>query len=708
MKRLFLVLSLALSSFFFITAARADVLYLNEGEEHIGQLESVASGAVTFREVDGTIKTFPPAEVAHVLFSRIRPGDEISTVASITDPLVRNILASAPEAAEFPDNDYVTLLNRRRVVFHADGSASYEKRRLVKVLKEPGLDLANQSMFFAADREKLDLVFAHTYGADGRVHHLTDDALSEEGIFSTMPEYDRLKKLKFALKKVDLGSVIDVCHRIETSKIDALRPYLIDTTYGWQEPFLLEEFVLEVPPQLEIVIEQLQWTATNTPRFSETRTASGNRLLTWSYSDRKGFIPEQNMSSRGRIFPRLLVTMKLPWSDISRQFKAALDKAAPSPSRLQAFLAEAGVASSTVPAMQVRSLYEAILRRIRVVDINCYDYPGYDAPSAESTLQKRYGSPFARAVLMYHALRALGIPAEIGLASSWKDTTFTEKLGSLGAASDAVLRVHIDESDLFISFDSDYLPLGHLTPEFQGANAAFLVGERFQFTVLPEGGPALNRTEQQIFVKLAEDGSMEVSDLRRFRGPFETGMRGMRSAKAKDRQNYAERLVKRVHPKARLSSFALSDLNDLNAPVVLTLQYKIPDAALRVSDQLLAFRNLWINYDASNASLATRSYPMDYFSSSEVTNSVVIQLPEGFDWVPWNRPFSYACPFLEFSSNLNQTGRLLIYADRYCVTRKTFRPGSEYAHFRSSLSLMADLDNQWLVLEKGAVASGSR
>ncbi|HNV71600.1 MAG TPA: DUF3857 domain-containing protein, partial [Candidatus Ozemobacteraceae bacterium] len=228
MKRLAILFALCL----LVVPVVADVLYLNEGEEHVGRLLEIAGGKIRFQEPGGAEKAFNASEVTHVLLSQIREGDEISQVASLTEPMLVQLLASAPQATDFPDSDFITLYRLRDFTFHPDGRVSFMRRRIVKVLKEPGLDEANHSLYYFRDREKLDLDFAHTYNPDGRIYHLTDDALSEETLYPNLPEYDFLNKVKFAMKKVDLGSVVDIKHRVETRDVGPLNPYIIDTVFG--------------------------------------------------------------------------------------------------------------------------------------------------------------------------------------------------------------------------------------------------------------------------------------------------------------------------------------------------------------------------------------------------------------------------------------------------------------------------------------------
>ena len=75
MKKLLLIISFICA----VNAANADVLFLNEGEEHIGNLIAIDGNNISFQNLNATdSQTFNIKDVAHILISKNRTGDEIS------------------------------------------------------------------------------------------------------------------------------------------------------------------------------------------------------------------------------------------------------------------------------------------------------------------------------------------------------------------------------------------------------------------------------------------------------------------------------------------------------------------------------------------------------------------------------------------------------------------------------------------------------
>ena len=154
MKKLLITLILALAVTF---AASADVLYLNEGEEIVGRLKEITDGKITFEELNHGLREFKEAEVAHILISKVRKGDEIENVASITEPVASGILKTLPDPALFQNADYVTLYRLNDLEYVSENKLVIRTREIIQILKEPGLEMANQSFYYYTDREACEL-----------------------------------------------------------------------------------------------------------------------------------------------------------------------------------------------------------------------------------------------------------------------------------------------------------------------------------------------------------------------------------------------------------------------------------------------------------------------------------------------------------------------------------------------------------------------
>ena len=147
MKKHALLLMITVVLCTFVPAA-ADILYLNEGEEHTGKLLTIDRDTVTFDELGSGVLKLPAASVTNVLLSTLRKGDEIQTIASLTDPVAIGVLSDLPSPASYPNSDFVTLFRQRRFTVRPDGSFDLERREIVQILKEPGLGKADQAAFY--------------------------------------------------------------------------------------------------------------------------------------------------------------------------------------------------------------------------------------------------------------------------------------------------------------------------------------------------------------------------------------------------------------------------------------------------------------------------------------------------------------------------------------------------------------------------------
>ncbi len=593
MKKFALTLILALAT---ILAVNADVLYLNEGEEIVGHLKAIENGKISFAELNHGERILSESEVAHILISKIRKGDDIDNVASLTDPVAQGILKNLPDPSLFKDADYVTLYRLNDLEYLSDNKIVVKTREIIQILKEPGLEMANQSFYYYTEREKCELEFAHTYSPEGHVFHVTDDAISDESLLSGTPEYARLKKFKMALKKVDIGSIIDYSFSRELSDVDEIHPFSLANTFGEREPVLHEELSVTFPAGMEINKVQMQWPQENPPKFHE-KVQNGKKFWTWIFSDPKGFIPEQNMLPRSRIFPRVVFYQPYDWAKISKKLTEVYNEARPTDALLDDFIARLKLTSEMSSYQKVCKIYEAINRDIRDVGMGIPQMGSFKPVSANVTLQKKYGNTQSNLALFHFALKKLGIVSYPGFCSDKRELVTAKDHSSLALIDSTLLKIIIDGKPFYTDGGSIYQPFSFVPTYLQGTNATFHDADNGKFfnETLPVQTSEWNRFDRTVMVKIKENGTMDVQESLLYRGPYESGIRELKSIKEKEKQNYAERRVKGVHPSAVLQSFGLSDMSDLSGPAVLTLKYSIPEAAQLTSDQIMTFTNFWGN-----------------------------------------------------------------------------------------------------------------
>jgi hypothetical protein len=684
-----------------ISPAFADILYLNEGEELTGKLLSIKNNQIIFEKLGGEKVELDSSKVAHILISKIRQGDEIKHVSAIKDATALKVLKNLPDFGQFNDSDHVTLYRQDIFDFSADNSMTLTTREIVKILKEPGLNQANNSIYFFDDRGEGELLYGHTYSPDGKVFHITDDAVSLESLRTATPEYAKIKKIKFALKKVDIGSIIDFAHQRKVFDINEIRPNVISYVFGEREPVLHQECIIKFPASFDFEKNLFQWC--DKIKFSEEK--NGDKIAwKWTFSDKEGFVPEQNMLPLKKIFPRFTVHRNHSWKKTAKSLVEAYQKAQPSPQALDDLIKKAGIENSMSDYEKCEALYETINKEIRHIGMTVAQMGSFEPVSTDVTLNKKYGNRHSRLTLMYFALKKLGIKAYPGFCSDKREQATVKDYSNIGFSRYAVLKVILDGKPFYTECMSLYRPFATISTILQGATACFLDIEnsKFSFAKLPKTTHSWNRYNRNILVNINSEGDMEVKEMVSFRGPFETGIRELKGLRDIEKRNYAERRVKNVHPNALLKSFAFTEMDNLDAPAVLTLHYSIPEGAQKASNKIMTFKNFWVNYQSSSASLEKRKYPMQYWATEENTQTIMFELPENFSWVPWNRQYKYNSGNISFISNMNQHENQLIYSDRFIARDDEFLIDKTYQNYRRCILTMSELANQWIILEKVA------
>lgn len=679
----------------------ADVLFFNQGEEIVGKLISIENKKVSFEDLNKNIKVYDESEISSVLISKIRKGDDIDKVENLTDPVAIEVLKNRPDKSVYKDNISATLYRHTYIEYVSDTEVKYSTREITQILKEQGISQANQSFYSFVENETSELEYAHTYSEDGNVYHVTDDAVSEEFLRNSTPEYNKMKRLKIAFKKVNVGSVIDSRFVRNITNLSETSPYSALFVFGEEEPVVKKEVTICFPKGMKIKKVLSQWDQPNAPKFTETEK-DGKIIWNFVYSDIEGYVAEQNMMPRRRIFPTLNIYKEDDRQNIANKLCDGYKAARPSEKLLDEFIEKSGALKAATVFEKVSKIYEAVNKDIRDVGMSP-QYMGSFLPlPADIALTKKYGNEQAIIALMYYSLEKLGIKSYPGFTDSKRERVTIKDCATLDLVSDPILKVEIDGRNYYTDGGSSYTPFGYLSTGFQGAEACFFDIDKNGWFIetLPVSTFDWNRKDTVIYAKISENGNMEVNQTISPRGPYESSYRHIRGMKEQEKRIYAERWVKSIHPNAILESFGYSNLEDLNLPVVINFKYSIPQAVQKVSDSILTFTNYWTNYSSSSASLKTRKYPMKYWATEEVKKTIIFEMPDGYEWVKWDNQYQHNSPEFTFASGLYSTGKQLVYTDSFVATTDELMTEKSYLNYRDCLLKMAELGNQWIVLEK--------
>ena len=226
-----------------MASAGADTLYLRDGEQHPGRLEKMTEDTVWFESPEGVLE-YPKSDVLKIQLQQARQYDEVETVDQITDPDLLACLESLPGREQFPAAGYVTLLHRQTIDLREEGVMKETVRHIALILQQRGEDVATANVWYFEDTDEPRVDFALTVTPEGNVLHLSDAALKSESIYSRLPEYQRLARLRFACKEPRPGCVIDVQYTVERKRGGPFEPVYATAVFREQEPIQRKEVIV--------------------------------------------------------------------------------------------------------------------------------------------------------------------------------------------------------------------------------------------------------------------------------------------------------------------------------------------------------------------------------------------------------------------------------------------------------------------------------
>ncbi|HOT52043.1 MAG TPA: DUF3857 domain-containing protein, partial [Candidatus Hydrogenedentes bacterium] len=344
----------------------ADTLYLRAGEQAEGVLKAMDPETVTFEEPDG-VKTHKKEDVARIQLQKARQYDEISRADMITDPDLRQCIASQPSEKDYPADGSVTLLHRRLLDLTTPGLVRETTRTITKILRQRGENAASTTIRYFDDADKPEIDFALTVAPDGRVLHLNDTAIKDESVHVRFPDYRRLSRLRFACKEPAPGSILDVQYTVERRRDSPLEPFYSEEPFRYDSPLLRKEVVVIAPAGTDIP-HGLSAASAGKIDYSET-SENGRIRRVWRLKQPEtGIVQEPLMPPRNTFIPLLTLGAPATWNDAAQAYRAMLDALPPLSDPLR------GKAVELAKGGGAAAIYAHIAKTIRTAPVGQHEF----------------------------------------------------------------------------------------------------------------------------------------------------------------------------------------------------------------------------------------------------------------------------------------------------------------------------------------------
>ncbi|MFH1421607.1 MAG: DUF3857 domain-containing protein, partial [Planctomycetota bacterium] len=572
-----------------------------------------------------------------------------------------------------------------------------------------------QTFEYLYNCEDAEIDFARTILSDGTLMHLSDNALEVGATFARQPDYNNLRKVRFSLKEVKEGSVIDFRYHIDRKPSQIFYPLFIREYLQSTEPILQKKVIVFAPNDIELSISQNNFgdNITYIKEIDDNQT-----IYCFEVINSPRFETESNMPPFADVLPNVTIAAKqslvkedesnpnakeilknIGWEEIGREFSKILSRNLVNDEFLKSEI-ESVVEGKTTSLKKASALYRFVTQQITNLDI-VPSQSSYYVHRPSHILTRRQGNSLDKAFLLYAMLKLAGFDVQYLLCAERSSGSFLRESPCISLLTSPLLLLKIESDIFYLAPFSNNTQFGYIPPNLQGAAALLISEQTPEIVEIPVLQASKEIIKSNTTVTLNEDGSIKAKCVQSAKGQKACGMRELGNLKPIELKQHFEKEISQIDPNATLVSYKTSDLKDLNIPVVIEYEYEISDYALKAGKKLMAFRLPDLYYSASSINKWERNLPLFWSNNSMQSNTITLVIPENYKvrYLPESiQSYTGGVPYSYYRADFKYNSNTIVFNDEY-VRESVYESPSSYKTLLDTIKTAARMSNQWIILE---------
>jgi len=506
-----------------------------------------------------------------------------SALAAADPAAVAAALALPADPRDYPQAGAVVLLDERVETLDGRGRTTLEGHRLIKLLRERALaGLGDQRIAFRADAQTCEVLAARTYLPGGAVLQPEPEGITEvsDPEAAGAPSYSSARLKVVSFPGLQVGAVIELEYRVQPRPdLEDPEPFMGELAFGGSEPLKQGSLTLRVPAHTPLRFELFQGCPAPAIR-------AGGAFVdyAWTVRDQPQVLYEEGMVPYEDLVPRVVWSAAGDRNQLGRWlFQRLQGTAGAGPElRAEALKLTSGLAG---PEAKVRRLVRFVSQDIQNVAL-ALGRVGWRPTPAGTTLVNRYADPLDKFALFQALLQAVGLEARPVLVQ--ERHVRSSRLACLEDYQAILARVELPSGARFFNLAQGLARLDELLPQDSGRPALLAGPAGGQAITTPWAEPRRQAARARWDLALDARGSLTGRITLRFAGPFDRQIRERLSGLTQEeRRVLFQSLADGIKQGARLVSFRVSDLLDLDTPPEVRLALRIPAFACRQGRTLI-------------------------------------------------------------------------------------------------------------------------
>lgn len=614
------------------------------------------------------------------------------------DRAISEIIANAPPAAKYPQAGALILFCDEKVEITPDNTEVSDLHYVIKILNDRGKqDFSESQIEYDSTYEKVELEYARTIKPDGTIVEVGTRHIRDVSKYLNFPLYSNVRVHIISFPEITEGAVAEYKLKVYRSQLVNKKDFVLDYPVQTKEPILQADFSVTLPAGRALKIETLDDAHNNfhanlTPSIQEI---GGRTVYRWQFKDIPQIVPEPNMPPNVEINPTMLLATFENWQDIYNWWWAlAKDK----------IKADAAITGKVKELLRnrpggedrVRAIYNFCAQEIRYVAVE-YGQAGYEPHYAADIFKNKYGDCKDQAILLVTMLKEAGFTAWPVLIPTKDCYNLNPDFPSM-LFDHCIAAVSLEGKTVFLDPTAQTCSFGDLPPVDQRRRVAVFKEDGYLIQETPLYEAAHNLIRQALSININPDETIAAEKSVFSHGVYDQAQRYWLLFTPPEliEQTLTEK-IQEVSIGAKLKSYNIANLNDLNEPVVLSYAFQGPEyltmgGDLRILPQLA-------DVDSSLVAKEKRDFAIDFGFLDAKETVTEIQIPANFTVRYLPQDIDEDNQWLKFKVAYSHKGNKIIFRQD-AELKQTVIPVTEYADFKSFFAGLAKKVKQRIILEK--------
>jgi len=621
----------------------------------------------------------------------------VAKVDEIEDDLVRGLIENAPGQEQYPNAGAIILLDEQKFEILPDYTAIDEAHFLVKILNDRGKHYGEVELDYDSTYERVELEYARTVRPDGTIIPVGEKHIRDVSKYLNYPLYSNARVRIISMPEVTAGSIIEYKAKWYIKKLINKKDF--SHHYGIQgyEPYLNQKLSVIVPIDYQFSFKSYNpgYTDYNVDFVPEIREAGNKRIYVWEFKNAPEIITEPSMPPWQEIVPSLALSSFKSWNGIYEWWwKLAKDKIEVD-KEIRREVREL-IKGKETQEEKAKAIYHWVASKVRYVAIE-YGQAGFEPHSAMEIFKNKYGDCKDQAMLLIAMLECCGIsayPVLIGTRGCW---VLDEDFPIL-TFNHAIVAAKVDGKALFLDPTAETASFGDLPPSDQDRKVFVFYEKKGRIEKTPLLPSEHNRVSKKMEIRIDYDETISATREIKTFGMYDQGQRAwLKYTKPVLVEEELKEKISTITPGGELLDYRISDLENLNLPVEIWMEFKGPKFLTRAGKNRLLPK--FGSLSASLVSRKTRNFPLDFQALNEDVTEIKVKLPSNLTVKYLPPPILRETPWFNYVYAYAFSEGLISFEEKL-INKKRSISLEEYQTFKEIYEELARETDEQVILEE--------